>query len=595
MRLKRIISLALLTLLVSFYASADDFCDGIYKGAIRDYEKSEYKKSLQAFEYIQNSRCSSYYDVSNWIKKCKTAINQEKEKSKAKAKETENTDEQPKQNNASKENKVNKKHTYFNIPDTTITVPFTDTTVNIVIKSNSQWQVELAFEDWYNATRIDDTLSIYVERNTFEVIRHAEFIIRAANDKSKVVTFTLIQQAAEKYIDVSDNNIVVQGNKGEQTIDVLTSMPHWEIIYFPDWIKCEKTNANKSILIKIEENPLNTARHDSIIVRAENLIKVININQKTLAPSPEQLAIMKAQIKSVSASDNSYRNGTMGVLIHTNLVLEHMNGVKTKVLIRFADKEHNLLKSKIKDEQYTDNEKNVIAFQQFIPFKQQYSIEDYIIHMPYSRLTKQGIIAYQVEIQESFTGTILATSQWNTFVHGIAAIPNTLRFADTGGTDDITIKSNVEWYVDSIEKNILAVRKGDILNVTAQPHTYINEISSKIYLIDKSKVFHDTITVYQDKFDPLKKINTGIDIIHVNADKVRIGQKDIFEIIVTCDQKWKIVNPYPDFLSAKQKKNVVIVRRGNETRSHDLTSLYFDIVTEDGKVLRIPVYIEGRK
>ena len=201
----------------------------------------------------------------------------------------------------------------------------------------------------------------------------------------------------------------------------------------------------------------------------------------------------------------------------------------------------------------------------------------------------------KVEIQEAFSQKIITQSVWKSFVYGIAVDSTDIQLTEDGGTKALVVKSNYEWLIDSVisEYNLLEVNiKGDTLYATVKPHTYDKKITSTIVVSDKSKKFKQKITFTQAAYDALAKINTGIDIIHTSMSEVEVPLKGSVEMLVNCEQKWRVVNRYDQFLSAKQKKNVVIFKRGGETRPVDL-NLSVDILTDDGKRLRIPVVVKG--
>ncbi len=579
MKVYKLLFTCILTTFFTINVCADEVCDKMYKNATNSYNKGDYTTALKIFRSMEkNGRCTNEYNVSNWIKKCNDNIR------KADEAKRQATPPAPSSNNHSaNQSKKNKKGVYIQVADTAIIANYQDTTIYVQISSNSDWIIQYADGYWYNATKSNDTLVVKVDKNPYDTQRGEElFEIRATADSTKVVTFSILQKGAEKFLTLAAGQLEDNGQGGDQTIGVSTSLQTWRIEYSPDWVQCHKANENKAVFIHVNENMTTQPRKDSIVIVAGDLSQTIAIVQQTQAPDKEEIEKMKAKINKISINDNVYRNGSMGILIHIDMHLENMNGFKTKCVTKFTDANDKPI-----------NNKELPQY--FYPAKNSYDANDYTIHVPYATLNHEGLMKCKVEIQEAFSQKIITQSVWKSFVYGIAVDSTDIQLTEDGGTKALVVKSNYEWLIDSVisEYNLLEVNiKGDTLYATVKPHTYDKKITSTIVVSDKSKKFKQKITFTQAAYDALAKINTGIDIIHTSMSEVEVPLKGSVEMLVNCEQKWRVVNRYDQFLSAKQKKNVVIFKRGGETRPVDL-NLSVDILTDDGKRLRIPVVVKG--
>lgn len=572
--------------------SADETCDLMFQSAKSKFEKKDYEGALKAFRSIEKGRCSSYYNVSYYINQCNEAIRKKNEQKKSAA--IEQTVTAAKTEKPSK----GKKTVTLSVKDTSVVANFTDTVISIPVKSNSEWSVQLASEYWLNATKSNDSLVIVVDRNPYDTERNSIFEIRSEVDTTKYQTITLFQKPAEKILEVAYNKLEDEGAGGTKIIDVNCTLKNWRIEYAPEWTKCHKINGNKALSIQVDENMTTGLRNDSIVLIAGELRTTIKVEQKTLAPSQEALAKMKASISNVTFRNNMYSNGAMGVAIGINMQIENMNGSKAKCVIRFADNKHNPLKT-TQPSNYKDADNNIIAFQQFHPRGNSYSPDDFQIHMPYDQLHTEGLVTCQVEIIEPYTGTVLAKSDWYQFAYGIYVPQDTFDNQDAeGAIIAMKISSSVDWDIESVSGLATAEIKEDSLIIDVKSHTFTKDTISIVTISDRSKRFRRTITIHQNAYDELAKINTGADIIHTNmtTDALFIPRKESVDLIINCDHEWEYVNRYSkygNFIKIKRKKNVLTLSVGNTTRPQDL-HMYIDIVTTDeGKVLRIPIILQG--
>ena len=569
-------------LLITLFATnlwADQKCDKMYKNATNSYNNGDYATALKVFR-IMEKQCSDQYNVSGWIKKCNDNIRKAED---AKRQATNPTPANSQQQTATQpKTPKNKRGATISVEDTLIVADYQDTTINISVKSNNDWEIQYANGYWYNASKQDNQLSVHIDKNPYDTEREDLFEIRSVSDTTKVVTLTVRQKGAEKFLTLAAGQLEDNGQGGDQTISISTSLQAWRIEYSPDWVQCHKANENKAVFIHVNENMTTQSRSDSIVIVAGDLRQTIAVLQKTQAPDKEQIEKMKAKINSISINDNVFRNGSLGILIHIDMHLDNMNGFKTKCVAKFTDGKDKPLGNK-EQAQY------------LYPAKDSYDANDYTIHIPYSNLNHEGLMKCKVEIQEAFSQKMLTQSVWKSFVYGIAVDSTDYQLSEEGGTKAIVVKSNYEWLVDSVvsEYELLEVNiKGDTLFATVKPHTYDKKITSAVIISDKSRKFTKKITFTQSAYDALAKINTGIDIIHTSMSEVEVPLKGSVEMLVNCDQKWRISNRFDQFLSAKQKKNTIIFKRGGETRSVDL-NLHIDILTDDGKRLRIPVVVKG--
>ena len=155
-------------------------------------------------------------------------------------------------------------------------------TINVSVRSNVEYTVDLNSCDWITRTKTRtvkvDNLQFYVAENT-GAARTATISFTYGDD----LTFNITVKQSEyvepgelPYMEISDTDLEIDGNGGELTVTVDSNYPY-TVDSDVDWVTCVQNDG--TCVITVEFNPGEDARSAQLLFECEGLVEFVNIFQ----------------------------------------------------------------------------------------------------------------------------------------------------------------------------------------------------------------------------------------------------------------------------------------------------------------------------
>lgn len=171
--------------------------------------------------------------------------------------------------------------THLTVSPLDIVVGEEEGSFNILIQSNSDWQIvensDWLYTDPIAGTNIDSILVYY--ENNINGIQRTTSITVLCSDLSETVTVT--QDGATPYLSVTPPNQAVGSEEGNTTFEI-TSNINWSITDDADWLVVSPSNGSNddTITADYEENPTIDSRTATITASGNGLIETVTVTQE---------------------------------------------------------------------------------------------------------------------------------------------------------------------------------------------------------------------------------------------------------------------------------------------------------------------------
>ena len=381
--MNRIISILIIVLSLSYWpVSADEACDSALQEGKQEYNKGNYTKAKQLFEFAQKYCGSSYGGASSWIEKCKEALTP----------------------------KLTVSQSYF-YPS------HNAQTYSITVTSNREWNVSGTNSNMFSVSRYGNTVYVNVNSNPNTSSRNGYFYIKTtdgqktqtitisqsgkpATEKSQIITISQNEKPATELLTVSKTEISASAYGTTEYLTV-TSDRSWEVQY-PNSSVYNVTRNGNFLTVKINENTYDYPLHEFFYVKTSDGSKSIKItisqSAKTLSSSNKtSYGNHTAQIEKIWVDHNQFKDGKKGMKIHVKFSVQNMLSLTGRVVAYFYYDDGSSTPLKDYNNLYKTTDGNVSVGCDFTPGYQNSSYNDFTLFMPYSELHCTGKRTYKLK------------------------------------------------------------------------------------------------------------------------------------------------------------------------------------------------------
>ncbi len=209
--------------------------------------------------------------------------------------------------------------TYFEITPTTLSFASSGGSKSISVMANQPWTVSsetswLKLSD--NSGTSEATLSVTAEKNTSTSSRSGTVTFKAGG---KTYTVSVTQEGADPTFSISPTSLSFTSSAGSKSVSV-TSNTSWTVSSGVSWLTLSKTSGtgNASVSLTTEENTSTSSRSGTVTFKSGGKTYTVSVSQEgadpTFSISPTSLSFTSsAGSKSVSVTSNTSWTVSSGV------------------------------------------------------------------------------------------------------------------------------------------------------------------------------------------------------------------------------------------------------------------------------------------
>jgi len=251
---------------------------------------------------------------------------------------------------------------------------------------------------------ITNNLRNYIPVNEISNLNNQkQSLINQSCEKNKAVESELIssyenlekQAKANARLSITPTHLEFDAAGGTKTIDINTNVTPWSHSTVFSWLSINKHGS--SLTITCEPNSNAKERTDNFHVKAYEKTEQIIIKQKAKVSQTTTEQTTTGKIEKIWITQNVSQNGQKGMIIHVKFSVKGMQNKQGNCVVWFYFSDGTKLKDN--NGRYKTSDGQVANREDFRPWYENHSYDDFKIFMPYDELhLKKGKHKLKLEV-----------------------------------------------------------------------------------------------------------------------------------------------------------------------------------------------------